>query len=139
MPKELLKDLNNEQKQIFANQYEFLALSEKLQKMIDIAARQDSAIKKYKEKHPNDQNLKDLKVYQKVRNNINKINKIINPKEKANNTSRFSNEIKTHTINENDIGYIQDKIGFHKIINISDNISYSLHFYSPPNHNTKYF
>jgi hypothetical protein len=47
--------------------------------------------------------------------------------------------IKTSTINENDISYIQDTLGFHKIINISDIISYSLHFYSPPNHNTQYF
>tara|TARA_Y100000389_G_scaffold96673_1_gene93308 strand:+ start:3840 stop:4148 length:309 start_codon:yes stop_codon:yes gene_type:complete len=37
-----------------------------------------------------------------------------------------------------DLSYINDKIGFHRIIN-SDNYSYSLHIYHPKNHKTIYF
>ena len=37
------------------------------------------------------------------------------------------------------IGYIDNSISLHKIINYNDSIAVSLHIYSPPNHNTKYF
>jgi hypothetical protein len=37
-----------------------------------------------------------------------------------------------------DLSYINDKIGYHRIINY-DKYSYSLHFYHPKNHKTIYF
>ena len=37
-----------------------------------------------------------------------------------------------------DLSYINDRIGYHRIIN-SDNYSYSLHIYHPKNHKTIYF
>lgn len=36
------------------------------------------------------------------------------------------------------LSYINDKIGYHRILN-SDSYAYSLHFYHPKNHKTKYF
>ena len=36
--------------------------------------------------------------------------------------------------NINDISYIDNKLYYHKIINDTDTISYSLHIYSPPNY-----
>ena len=47
--------------------------------------------------------------------------------------------IDTNNYKEGDISFIDNKIGYHKIINTNDNISKSLHIYSPPNHQTKYF
>lgn len=41
-------------------------------------------------------------------------------------------------MNKNDISYMDNSIGYHKIINSSENITYSLHIYSPPNYKTKY-
>jgi cysteine dioxygenase len=41
--------------------------------------------------------------------------------------------IKTNKLNENDIGYIHDNIGYHYIENNTDDISVSLHIYKPPN------
>ena len=37
-----------------------------------------------------------------------------------------------------DLSYINDRIGYHRIIN-SNNYSYSLHIYHPKNHKTIYF
>ena len=37
-----------------------------------------------------------------------------------------------------DLSYINDEIGYHRIIN-ANNYSYSLHFYYPKNHKTIYF
>ena len=37
-----------------------------------------------------------------------------------------------------DLSYINDKIGYHRIINY-DKYSYSLHFYHPKNHITEFF
>ena len=37
-----------------------------------------------------------------------------------------------------DLSYINDRIGYHRIINY-DNYSYSLHIYHPKNHKTIYF
>ena len=37
------------------------------------------------------------------------------------------------------ISYINDCIGYHKITNKCNNYTYSLHFYHPKNHKTKYF
>ena len=47
-------------------------------------------------------------------------------------------------INENkyqkdDINYIDNKIGFHKIKNLHLENTYSIHLYSPPNHKINYF
>lgn len=89
----LLRSLTDErQKDILAEQYEFLALSEKLQKMTDIARRKDIAIKT------------DKPEVQEVTKNIEEIDKIIKSKEKAkaNNTFGFGNEIKKLTINVGD-------------------------------------
>ena len=87
----LLRSLTDErQKDILAEQYEFLALSEKLQKMTDIARRKDIAINKGKPE------------VQEVTENIEEINKLIKSKENTNNTFGFGNEIKTLTINVDD-------------------------------------
>lgn len=40
---------------------------------------------------------------------------------------------------ENNISYINDKIGYHDVKNITNDIVYTLHIYSPPKHNTEYF
>ena len=47
----------------------------------------------------------------------------------------------THRINmyENCSGYISDKIGYHSMKNTNDDISVSLHIYSPPGYITNYF
>lgn len=37
------------------------------------------------------------------------------------------------------IGYIDDYFQLHKMINHTDNVAVSLHIYSPPNHQTKYY
>ena len=37
-----------------------------------------------------------------------------------------------------DLSYINDNIGYHRIIN-NNNYSYSLHFYHPKNHKTIYY
>ena len=47
--------------------------------------------------------------------------------------------IDTNNYKEGDISFLNNEIGYHKIININDNISMSLHIYSPPNYQTKYF
>lgn len=79
--KTLLGQLTEEQKDMLAYLYEFQALSEKLQKMTDIAKRKD-------ERKP-----------QEVEKNIKDIDAFIKSKEKkANNTFGFGNEIKTITI-----------------------------------------
>lgn len=48
------------------------------------------------------------------------------------------NITKINDINKNDFTYIDNKIGCHKILN-SDQISTSIHIYSPPRYQTKYF
>lgn len=48
--------------------------------------------------------------------------------------------IENNVINEKDIGFMINNKGYHSIHNINeDDISVSLHIYSPPNHKTKYF
>ena len=42
-------------------------------------------------------------------------------------------------LNSGDISFMHDDIGYHQIINDNDDISVSLHVYSPPKHVTKYF
>lgn len=42
--------------------------------------------------------------------------------------------INKQILNENEVGYIDNKIGLHKIVNLIDCFSYSLHLYSPSNH-----
>ncbi len=50
------------------------------------------------------------------------------------------NLIKTNKLNKNDIGFMKDdKVGYHSISNNSDNISRTVHIYSPINHKTSYF
>ena len=49
------------------------------------------------------------------------------------------NLIKKDLFETNNINYIDNSIGFHKIENIGIEIAVSLHIYSPPNHKTKYF
>jgi cysteine dioxygenase len=50
------------------------------------------------------------------------------------------NLIKTNKLNKNDISFMKDdKIGYHSISNISDNITTTIHVYSPINHITSYF
>lgn len=47
--------------------------------------------------------------------------------------------IKTNYININDIGYMDDSIGLHEIINNSNEIAVSIHIYSPIYYKPKYF
>ena len=47
--------------------------------------------------------------------------------------------IKETKYQSGDINYIDNHIGYHKIKNIHNQESYSLHLYSPPNHEIKYF
>lgn len=49
------------------------------------------------------------------------------------------NLIDTNNLNKNSINYIDNNLFYHKIINNSDFISYSLHIYSPPNYQMKNF
>ena len=44
-----------------------------------------------------------------------------------------------NTYNTGNISYINDSIGYHKIINNTDKNSYSIHLYHPKNHITKYY
>tara|TARA_Y200000002_G_C22581575_1_gene621105 strand:+ start:322 stop:801 length:480 start_codon:yes stop_codon:yes gene_type:complete len=47
--------------------------------------------------------------------------------------------ITTNNMYQNDIQYIDDKIGVHKMINTSDKNCISLHIYSPPNFKATFF
>lgn len=50
------------------------------------------------------------------------------------------NDKKQETIiNENDVSYIDNSLGLHKVLNLHDSCSYSLHVYSPAGHKTKYY
>ena len=51
--------------------------------------------------------------------------------------NNFKN-IKENELSKNSINYIDNKIGYHKIINKNE-VSVSLHIYSPPKFITKYF
>lgn len=42
-------------------------------------------------------------------------------------------------LNENDIGFMHNNMGYHNIQNNENKIAVSLHVYSPPNHFTKYY
>lgn len=54
------------------------------------------------------------------------------------NSSSLTAPIQTKTFKEGFIGYIDNSIGYHRILNPSDTeIAVSLHVYSPPNHQTK--
>lgn len=60
------------------------------------------------------------------------------------NIKEFLFDHKLNLLNENiyktnEINYIDNKIGYHKIKNLQEGESYSLHLYSPPNHKTNYF
>lgn len=46
--------------------------------------------------------------------------------------------LKTNILEENNISFMDNNIGFHTINNDYDDISVSMHIYSPPNHITKY-
>lgn len=46
---------------------------------------------------------------------------------------------KINIINKNEIGFMDDNIGLHSIHNLNNDISVSIHIYSPINHITKYF
>ena len=46
--------------------------------------------------------------------------------------------ITSKTINTKDVTFIDNNIGYHSIKNIDD-LSHTLHIYSPPNHITKFF
>ena len=56
---------------------------------------------------------------------------------------RYSiNEIKLESstlFNENNIGYIENEEGLHRMLNKTDEIVVSLHLYSPPNYKIKSF
>ena len=47
-------------------------------------------------------------------------------------------QIQKNILHKDTIKYIDNIIGYHKIINPTDDISVSLHIYSPPNYKTKY-
>lgn len=49
------------------------------------------------------------------------------------------NPLKNNTYSPGETSYIDDTIGYHKISNNSYHSSFSLHIYSPPQHNTQYF
>ena len=42
------------------------------------------------------------------------------------------NKIKTTDLSKDMIGYLDNKIGYHRMINKSNDIAVSLHLYSPP-------
>jgi cysteine dioxygenase len=44
-----------------------------------------------------------------------------------------------HELTEGNTGFINNDIGYHNMINNSNNIAVSLHIYSPPKHQTKFF
>ena len=46
--------------------------------------------------------------------------------------------IKINILNENEISFMKNDIGYHSIINNEDDIAISLHIYSPPNYKTKF-
>ena len=48
------------------------------------------------------------------------------------------NIVNTTIIKKSDTSFMHNDLGFHSIENISDDISISLHVYSPCNHKTKY-
>lgn len=53
---------------------------------------------------------------------------------------RYSNEIKLENstlFNGNNIGYIENEEGLHRMLNKTDEIVVSLHLYSPPNYKIK--
>lgn len=58
----------------------------------------------------------------------------VNEKKYSGNLSLIYNNI----YKKNDVSYMNNNIGFHSITNL-DNISYTLHVYSPPNYKTIYF
>lgn len=45
----------------------------------------------------------------------------------------------TKSYKKNNITYINNSMYYHKIINNTDKPTYSLHIYSPPEHNTKFY
>jgi cysteine dioxygenase len=53
--------------------------------------------------------------------------------------NNFKRQISSSVLKEGFIGYIDNKIGFHRIMNnSSSDIAVSLHVYSPPNHIVKF-
>lgn len=54
-------------------------------------------------------------------------------------TNNLANPLLIKQNNLNDISYIDNTIGYHKIENKNNNFSVSLHIYSPPRFKTKYF
>jgi cysteine dioxygenase len=46
---------------------------------------------------------------------------------------------KINIINKNEIGFMDNNIGFHSIFNLNSDITVSIHIYSPINHKTKYY
>ena len=56
--------------------------------------------------------------------------------------TKFNNTLDvldTNYLNLNQVSYLDDSIGYHKIKNPKNTNSVSLHIYSPPNHKTQYF
>lgn len=49
------------------------------------------------------------------------------------------NKKKETIFNKEEVNYIDNKMGYHKITNLNNDYSYSLHLYSPPNHEIKIF
>lgn len=49
------------------------------------------------------------------------------------------NFIKSNKFNKNDISYIDNNIGYHAITNINNDMTYTLHIYSPPKYKTNYY
>ena len=49
------------------------------------------------------------------------------------------NFVKSNTFKENQLSYLDNSLGYHTINNINNDISVSLHLYSPPNYITKYY
>lgn len=49
------------------------------------------------------------------------------------------NIIKTNIIKKNEIGFMNNNIGLHSILNLNKDITVSIHIYSPINHNTTYY
>lgn len=47
------------------------------------------------------------------------------------------NKKKETIFNKEEVNYIDNKMGYHKITNLNNDYSYSLHLYSPPNHEIK--
>ena len=65
--------------------------------------------------------------------------KLLKGKLKESIYSKSFDLLKMNEVNENNISFMTNDKGYHSIENINNDISVSLHIYSPPNHKTNFF